>query len=125
MPDPAAASPTVEIARLAEEAIKNGKGLDDETMTKIAKELARQFSVKTDEVCVLQLSQDYGILKFLYPVKLQHVGMIPMTTAHSLAVRTAREKRPEMINNFPSHRHPTIFEAVKLDDSDTQRQPIQ
>lgn len=125
MPDPVPATPAAEIARLVDEAIKAGKGLDDETLTKIAKELAKQFSVKADEVCVLQLSPDSGLLKFLYPVKLQHVGTIPMTTAHSLAVRTARDKRPEMINNFPSHRHPTIFEAVKLDGTGTDRHPIQ
>jgi transcriptional regulator with GAF, ATPase, and Fis domain len=125
MPDAAPASPAVEIARLVDEAVKGGKGLGDEALTKIARELARQFLVKEDEVCVLQLTPDNGLLKFLYPVKLQHVGMIPMTTVHSLAVRTARDKRPEMINNFPAHRHPTIFEAVKLDRTGRDRQPIQ
>ena len=125
MPDPAPASPTAEVARLVDEAIKSGKGLGDEALTKIAKELAKQFSVKDDEVCVLQLTSDNALLKFLYPVRLQHVGMIPMTTAHSLAVRTARDKRPEMINNFSAHRHPTVFEAVKLDGAGTDRQAIQ
>jgi transcriptional regulator with GAF, ATPase, and Fis domain len=125
MPDPVPASPTAEVVRLVDEAIKSGKGLGDEALTKIAKELAKQFSVKVDEVCVLQLSPDSGVLKFLFPVKLQHVGTIPMTIAHSLAVRTVRDKRPEMINNFSAHRHPTVFEAVKLDETGTDRQPIQ
>jgi hypothetical protein len=46
------------------------------------------------------------------------VGSLPMTTANSLAVRTVRDKRPEMINNFPAQKHPTVFEAVALEMGD-------
>jgi hypothetical protein len=119
------ATPTAEIARLVDEVAKNGKGLADDILTKIAKEVARLFSVKTDEIAILQLSADAGLLSFLYPLKLRHVGTIPMTTTHSLAVRTARDKRPEMINNFPAHKHPTIFEAVNLEEGGQDKQPIQ
>jgi transcriptional regulator with GAF, ATPase, and Fis domain len=125
MPEPAAVSPTVEVARIVDEAIKGGKGAAEEVLTRVVRELAKLFSVKVDEIALLQLSADNGMLKFLYPFKLRQVGTIPMTTTHSLAVRTARDKRPEMINNFPAHRHPTIFEAVSLESTTQEKHPIQ
>ncbi len=114
-----------EIARLVEEVTKSGKGLAEDLLMKLVKEIAKLFSVKTDEIAVLQLSPDAGVLHFVYPMKLRVIGTLPMTAANSLAVRTARDKRPEMINNFPAHKHPTIFEAVNLDESGQERQPIQ
>ena len=50
-----------------------------------------------------------------------------MSTTNSLAVRTVREKRPEMINNFPAQKHPTVFESVALGDEKEkqERNPIQ
>lgn len=124
MPEPTA-TPASEIARFIDEAIKGGKGLLDDTLLNIVKELSKLFTVKTDEIAILRLTPDASTLKFVYPLKLRNVGSIPMTTAHSLAVRTARDKRPEMINNFPAHKHPTIFEAVTLGDKDQEKQPIQ
>ena len=122
----AAAAPAVEISRLAEEAVKSGTGLTDEALTKVAHELTRMFSVKPDEVAILELTQNGAILSFLYPVKLRKVGSIPMSTTNSLAVRTVREKRPEMINNFPAQKHPTVFESIALDEvPKNERNPIQ
>jgi transcriptional regulator with GAF, ATPase, and Fis domain len=122
---PAAASPAAEISRLANEALKSDSGLDDEILKKMAQELTRQFSVKSDEVAILEVAQNGAILSFLYPAKLQKVGSIPMSTTNSLAVRTVREKRPEMINNFPAQKHPTVFESVAVDESIKERNPIQ
>lgn len=122
---PAAASPTAEIARLVEEAIKGGTGLDDEALSKIANELTRLFSLRPDEVAILELTQNGAILNFLYPIKLRKVGSIPLSTTNSLAVRTVREKRPEMINNFPAQKHPTVFESVALEGPKQELQPIQ
>ena len=122
---PAAASPAAEIARLIDEAIKSGKGLEEDVLNKIANELTRLFSVKSDEVAILELAPNGAILNFLYPTKLRKVGSIPMSTTNSLAVRTVREKRPEMINNFPAQKHPTVFESVALDESKKERNPIQ
>ena len=48
-----------------------------------------------------------------------------MSTTNSLAVRTVREKRPEMINNFPAQKHPTVFESVALETGAQERNPIQ
>ena len=123
----AAASPSAEIAKIVDEVIKGGKGLADEDLNKIARELTRQFAVKQDEVAILELVQNGFILSFLYPTKLRKVGSIPMSTTNSLAVRTVREKRPEMINNFPAQKHPTVFESVALDEATAkqERNPIQ
>ena len=122
---PAAASPTAEVARLVDEAIKGGKGLDDEFLGKVANQLTLLFSVKPDEVAILELTRNGATLGFLYPFKLRKVGSIPMTTTNSLAVRTVREKRPEMINNFPAQKHPTVFESVALEGPKQELQPIQ
>ena len=122
---PAAASPAAEIARLVNETLKSGNGLEEDVLKKIADELTRLFSVKSDEVAILELAQNGAILNFLYPGKLRKVGSIPMSTANSLAVRTVREKRPEMINNFPAQKHPTVFESVAVDESIKERNPIQ
>ena len=48
-----------------------------------------------------------------------------MSTTNSLAVRTVRDKRPEMINNFPIQKHPTVFESVTLDPKAQEKHPIQ
>ena len=125
MPNGTLLSPAAEIGRLVDESVKSGKGLDNEVLDKIVQEMARLFSVKTEEIAILYLSEDGGILRFLYPIKLRNVGTIPMTTTNSLAVRTVRDKRPEMINNFPAHRHPTVFEAVSLEEGGQEKQPIQ
>ncbi|MGH9786226.1 MAG: GAF domain-containing protein [Terriglobia bacterium] len=118
-------SPAVEIARIVEEATKAGKALTDDELTRIAQELSKLFTVKADEVAILQLSDNAALLSFLYPVKLRKIGSIPMTTTNSLAVRTVRDKRPEMINNFPIQKHPTVFESVTLDPKAQEKHPIQ
>src|SRR6266852_3443892 len=46
--------------------------------------------------------------------KLQAIGTIPMTSTNALAARTAREKRPELVNNFTAARHASVFEGVPL-----------
>jgi len=112
------------LSKLIEEAVKSGQPLSNETLEKIVAEIAKSFQVKLDEVAILHLTHSSSILSFLYPFKLQKVGSIPMTSTASLAVRTVREKRPEMINNFPAQKHPTIFEAVEL-SSETKGNPIQ
>ncbi len=115
---------TTGLARLIDEAMKSGQPLGNDTIEKMVSELAKSFSVKLDEVAILALTHNNSVLTFMYPFKLQKVGSIPMTSAASLAVRTVREKRPEMINNFPAQKHPTIFEAVEL-SAETKGSPIQ
>lgn len=125
MPEGPTVSPAAEIARLVDEITRSGKGLSEEAITRITQQLAKLFSVKLDEIAILHLSENGTVLQFVYPFRLQKVGSIPMTTTNSLAVRTAREKRPEMVNNFTTQKHPTVFEAVSLDPQSSERHPIQ
>ncbi|OFV97168.1 MAG: hypothetical protein A3F68_03370 [Acidobacteria bacterium RIFCSPLOWO2_12_FULL_54_10] len=118
-------TPVQELSRLVDETLKPGKVLEDEEWTQIARQLAKIFSVKSDEIAILQLASNASVLQFIFPMKLRQVGSIPLTTANSLAVRTVRDKKPEMINNFPALKHPTVFESVKLDPAAQDRQPIQ
>jgi transcriptional regulator with GAF, ATPase, and Fis domain len=121
-----AAITNAELNRLLDEASKSGKGLSDDVLQKAAGEISKNFQVKQDEVAILQLTQNGNVLAFLYPIKLQKVGSIPMTNTVSLAVRTAREKRPEAINSFATQKHPTVFEAVDLGvEHNKEKNPIQ
>ncbi|OFW26652.1 MAG: hypothetical protein A3H27_03150 [Acidobacteria bacterium RIFCSPLOWO2_02_FULL_59_13] len=118
-------SSTAELARLVEAVIKGGKGFQEDNVGKIVQEMAKLFSVKQDEVAILVVSHEGTLLEFLYPFKLQKIGSIPMSIANSLAVRTIRDKRPEMINNFTAQKHPTVFESVALEPGAQEKHPIQ
>ncbi|HEY7679373.1 MAG TPA: GAF domain-containing protein [Terriglobia bacterium] len=122
---PATTSPSTEINRLVEEVTKSGKALEEADLSRVAREMTKLFSVKQDEVAILELAPSGGTLSFLHPARLRKVGSIPMSTTNSLAVRTVREKRPEMINNFPAQKHPTVFESVALDVEGAEPHPIQ
>ena len=55
---------------------------------------------------------------------LRTVGQIPLSSTNSLAARTVREKRPELINHFSVVPHASVFEAVPI--AEEQRgDPIQ
>jgi GAF domain-containing protein len=41
-----------------------------------------------------------------------------------LAAKTIRDKRGEIVNNFPTYKHPTVFEAVDL-SAEEKAVPIQ
>jgi hypothetical protein len=85
-----------------------------EQLAEIAEALAKQFEVDADEVAVLKFVPKFKSLKFVIPVKLSPVGTIPVTSTSALAARTARERKPEAVNNFSSARHANVFEAVPL-----------
>ena len=104
----------LDLAKVVDEMVKAGAAINQGTLAKLAEQVSKGFGVKSDEVAVLALVSNDKFLKFVVPEKLQQVGNIPMTSANSLAVRTARDKRPEIINNFTTARHPTVFEAVPL-----------
>ena len=125
MPNGTTASPAAELARLAEELAKSGRAVTEDDLNRIVNQLTKLFSVKQDEVAILHVSENGAILNFLVPLKLRKIGSIPMTTTNSLAVRTVRDKRPEMINNFPAQKHPTVFESVTLDPKAQEKHPIQ
>lgn len=91
-----------------------GKQPNSEALAKMAKTLAGLFAVAPDEVAILKMVPKFRSLKFVIPEKLSPVGTIPLTSTSALAARTARERRPELVNNFHTSRHASVFEAVPL-----------
>jgi len=107
---------TASVTQLVEQALKSKKGLEASDFTQIAAEIAEGFKVTVGEVAILELAPSGKQLNFLVPEKLAKVGNIPMSSTSALAVRTVRDRRPEMINSFTTTRHQTVFEAVSLGD---------
>jgi transcriptional regulator with GAF, ATPase, and Fis domain len=86
--------------------------------------ISKNFAIQVHEVAIFVLTADQRFLKFIIPERLQAVGQLPMTSTSSLAVRTARDKRPEIINHFAVVPHSSVFEAVPI--AEEQRgDPIQ
>jgi len=81
----------------------------------LAERIAKNLNVKTDEVAILAVSERQRSLLFLVPEALRNVGSIPLSSTSALAARTARESRPDIVNNFAAMRHASVFEAVKTD----------
>lgn len=103
-----------ELGRIVEELTKAREAPGPSVFAKIGEHIGKTFDAKPDEVAILTLVHGGKFLQFILPEKLQRVGDIPMTSTNSLAVRTARDRRPEVINNFATARHPTVFEALPL-----------
>ena len=79
--------------------------------------ISKHFSVQAHEVAILGLTPDDRFLRFLTPDNLRPVGRIPLSSTSSLAVRTARDQRAEVINYFSIVPHASVFEAVPLNES--------
>ncbi|MFB3922825.1 MAG: hypothetical protein ACE145_13960 [Terriglobia bacterium] len=112
------------VAKAVEEMRKAGGQPSDESLNRLAGQIAQPFGAKKDEVAILRVSPDIRMLRFLYPLKLTKIGAIPLTTAHSLATKNIRDKRGEIVNNFSVYKHPTVFEAVDLSEQE-KASPIQ
>jgi hypothetical protein len=91
-----------------------GRSPGADALANVAMKVAKLFGVDPDEVAILKTVPKYRSLKFVVPEKLAQVGTIPLTSSHSLAARTARDRKPELANNFSAARHATVFEAVPL-----------
>jgi len=107
----------------AELARKSSSG-DFVGMNRAVDLISKNFSVQPHEVAVFAMTPDDRFLRFVVPEKLREVGQIPLTSTNSLAARTAREKRPEIINHFSVVPHSSVFEAVPLVEED-RGNPIQ
>lgn len=83
------------------------------SLSSVAERIAKSIGVKTDEVAIMGLSTKWRHLHFLVPEALKNVGFIPLSSNSALAARTARESRPEIVNNFAAVRHASVFEGVK------------
>ena len=112
------------VAKLVDEMRKAGAPPSDQDLNRLAAQISNGFKARKEEVAILRLSADARMLSFLFPIKLSVVGAIPLTTTHSLAAKTIRDKRGEIVNNFPNYKHPTVFEAVDLSDQE-KAVPIQ
>ena len=112
------------VVKNVEEMRKAGGWPSDEALNRLAAQIALGFKAKKEEVAILRVSTDGKIISFLFPIKLAKVGAIPLTTAHSLAAKNIREKRGEIVNNFSTYKHPTVFESVDLSEQE-RAAPIQ
>jgi len=86
--------------------------------------ISKDFGVQSHEVAILALTPDERSLHFLVPDTHRDVGQIPLSSSNSLAARTVREKRPEIINHFAVVPHASVFEGVPIAD-DMRGDPIQ
>ncbi len=112
------------VARFVEDLRKVGGPLTEEALNRLATQIARGFKAQKDEVAILRLSPDAKMLNFIFPIKLSKVGSIPLTVAQSLAAKTIRDKRGEIVNSFFGYKHPTIFESINLSEQE-KAAPIQ
>jgi hypothetical protein len=103
-----------ELGSLVNTMESSGAAPDSDTLATVARMLAKLFGVDMDEVAILKLVPKHKSLKFVIPEKLSLVGTIPLTSTTALAARTARERKPELVNNFSTARHANVFEAVPL-----------
>jgi len=103
-----------DLGALVSTIVSAGVAPSSDTLLKVAQTLGKLFGADSDEVAILRLDHKAKSLKFIIPEKLAPVGSIPLTSATALAARTARERKPDVINNFSVSRHATGFEAVSL-----------
>ncbi|MCL6480700.1 MAG: GAF domain-containing protein [Firmicutes bacterium] len=113
-----------ELTRAVEDLLRSNNPVEADALIPLAERIAAGFNVRRDEVAILLLDPRRRVLCFLLPEKLRNIGTIPMTSTTALAVRTAREMRPEVNNNFAAVRHASVFEAVPLHEN-TVNEPIQ
>jgi GAF domain len=106
--------PATDLERLIDGLEKRGVSLDSKVMAAVSQEIAKLFGVAPDEVAVLELVPPGKFLRFVLPEKLQSVGTIPLTSTTALAARTARDHRADIVNNFATARHASVFEGVPL-----------
>jgi GAF domain-containing protein len=116
--------PLADFVKIVDALVQSGQPIEIPVVSKLAADIGKAFSVRPDEVAILATTPDDKFLRFVVPEKLQNVGTIPVNSTSAMVSRTAREKRPEIINNFTTARHSTVFEAVPL-DSKQRGDPIQ
>jgi hypothetical protein len=103
-----------DLERIAAALDSDSASVGDISLAGIAERIAKNLGVKPDEVALMGVSTRWRHLHFLVPESLKQVGFIPLSSTTAIAAKTARESRPEIINNFASVRHATVFEGVKI-----------
>jgi len=92
-------------------------------LTRAVELISRNFAVQPHEVAIFIVANDEKFLQFVVPEALKVVGMIPLSSTNSLAARTGREKRAEIVNHFAFVPHASVFEAVPI--AEERGDPIQ
>jgi GAF domain-containing protein len=113
-----------ELKKWASELARLGSDGEVVRLNRAVELIAKNFGVRAHEVAILGLTTDARSLRFLAPDNLRAIGEVPLSSSTSLAARTVRERRPELINRFTSVPHASVFEAVPIAE-DQPGQPIQ
>ncbi|HTQ62144.1 MAG TPA: GAF domain-containing protein [Candidatus Solibacter sp.] len=103
-----------ELERIASAIESDSAATSQISLTGIAERIAKNLGVKSTEVALMGVSSRWRHLYFLVPESLKQVGFIPLSSTSAIAARTARESRPDILNNVASVRHATVFEGVKI-----------
>ncbi len=103
-----------DLEKLIDRIEKESAPPDSNSLLEVIRHMAKLFGVKEDEVAIMELVSSGRTLRFVIPEKLRPVGSIPLSSNTALAARTVRERRPDIVNNFPSARHATVFEGVPM-----------
>lgn len=114
------ASLVAELERLASAIGTDAEANAQVSLPAVAERIAKELGVQAGEVAILGLAPPWKHLHFLAPEELKNVGYIPLSSYTSLAARTARESRPEIINNFVSVRHASVFEGVRIGEKNSE-----
>jgi hypothetical protein len=109
-----------ELERIANAVESDAASTSQISLPGIAERIAKNLGVKPDEVALMGVSTRWRHLHFLVPESLKQVGFIPLSSTSAIAAKTARESRPDIINNFASVRHATVFEGVKIGGESTE-----
>jgi GAF domain-containing protein len=113
-----------ELKKWVNELAHKGSEGDLVQLNRAAELISKNFAVQSHEVAIMGLTPDERSLRFLAPDNLRTIGQIPLSSTSSLAARTVRERRPEIINHFTVVPHASVFEAVPI--AEEQRgDPIQ
>src|SRR5271169_2440694 len=107
-----------ELKKWVAEVVRQSAGGEFVGLNRIVDLISKTFAVQAHEVAILTMTPDDRFLRFVVPEKLQQVGQIPLTSTNSLASRTVREKRPEVINHFAVVPHSSVFEAVPITEDE-------
>jgi GAF domain-containing protein len=113
-----------ELKKWATEVARHGGNGEPIQLVRAQELISKNFGLKPHEVAILGLTSDERSLRFLTPDNLRTVGQIPLSSTNSLAARTVREKRPELINHFSVVPHASVFEAVPITE-EQRGDPIQ
>jgi hypothetical protein len=114
-----------ELKKLAGEIAQKGAPCEPDQMQRAAHLIAKHFELQTHEVAILGHASDERFLQFIVPDNLRTVGQIPISSGSSLAARTARDRRAEIINHFAVVPHASVFEAVPIPPELLPTEPIQ